>query len=65
LKISIQNNNQFDASGTSIKLPFPDGIGLYIVKECFREINQPDCNKIFQKAKNVKKMSCGKVKLLI
>jgi hypothetical protein len=29
--------------------------------ECFREINQPDCAKLFSTTKDIKQMSCAKV----
>ena len=59
----MKTNSQLSdgASGTTVNVEFSHGIGLYIAMECFREINQPDCAKLFSTSKDVKQMSCAKV----
>jgi hypothetical protein len=52
---------RLDASGTTVSINYPLGVGLFIALECYREINQPDCGKLFNEAKNSKQMSCEKV----
>ncbi len=44
-------------------ITYPLGVGLFIALECYREINQPDCGKLFNEQKNAKQLSCGKVSL--
>ena len=55
---------RLDASGTQVSINYPLGVGIFIALECYREINQPDCGKLFNEAKNSKQLSCGKVKTL-
>lgn len=58
--LKIIKKKRPDASGTTVSINFPSGVGLYISLECYREINQPDCGKLFNEAKNSKQQSCGK-----
>ena len=55
----IQCSNQ--AIGTLENINFPEGVGLYIALECYREFNRSDCAKLFEQSKKAKQKSCGKV----
>ncbi|CAF0786869.1 unnamed protein product [Brachionus calyciflorus] len=59
VKVSVVDDEMNDATGTSINIDFPLGIGLYIANECYREINQPECEQLFDRSKNTKQKSCG------
>jgi hypothetical protein len=54
-----------DLSGTLANIEFPQGVGLYISLQCYREINSPECEKLFKRAKNSKQLSCGKVAKIV
>ena len=53
------------ASGTTVNSPFPLGIGMYIVNECYRDTNQPECQKMFQRLRTQKRTSCASVSLFV
>ena len=59
LKISVSDDNMEDFSGTLTSVEFPQGVGMYIAQECFREMNQPECEKLFERSTKAKQMSCG------
>jgi len=59
MKISVSDDNMDDFSGTLTSVEFPQGVGLYIAQECFREMNQPECEKLFERSTKAKQMSCG------
>ena len=60
-KINQTKIKRNDPTGTTIGVDFPLGIGLYITNECYREINQPECSKLFDQSKFTKQQSCGDV----
>lgn len=51
--------------GTTERITFPDGVGLYIAMECYRGSNTEECGKLLDKAKTSTQKSCGKVNKLI
>ena len=59
LKISVSDDNMDDFSGTLTSIDFPQGVGLYIAQECFREMNQPECESLFERSSKTKQLSCG------
>ena len=59
IKISVSDDNMDDFSGTLTSVEFPQGVGLYIAQECFREMNQPECEKLFERSTKAKQLSCG------
>ncbi|RNA42532.1 hypothetical protein BpHYR1_011154 [Brachionus plicatilis] len=59
VKVSVLDDNLNDPTGTTISVDFPLGIGLYVTNECYREINQHECGKLFDRSRNIKQQSCG------
>ena len=61
LKISLIDEEEPEASGSTVEIEFPFGVGQYIALECYRELNNPDCKNLFkQSSSKMKHFSCGK-----
>lgn len=62
----MKTSSHSDATGTTVDVYFPYGVGMFIALECFRETNNNDCLKQLQKAsENTKQNSCGGVSICL
>jgi hypothetical protein len=50
-----------DQSATASPISFPNGIGMFIALECFRETASQDCVELITKEMNSKQGACKEV----
>jgi hypothetical protein len=64
LSFNILTNLRNDMSDTIIDMEFPNGVGMFIALECFRESREEACMNLFINQTRKTQKSCGIVKIV-